>query len=497
MLNKIRLMILFIISAFCLMSCSVEVETPLGEIEYSTPGYEDDDDEELEEKELETEEPKEPEDEQESPKEEPKDSVPGPENPVVGEVSIRELCNNETVDELFDLEYDELPEKMDHVILGYAPYSETVTDKSVIAKTIDSLKKVRVMGVPSGIEYSDASGDAYYFELEDGSKIGFSFEFNYFVWKNDYYEVMDGAFQAPVYVEAYAGDRSFMTKFLNCYNIEWDGEGLYIFPLDEDYSGTNESGYDIPFLWIRRFDDIPIDAGQFVEESDYTMFTESFGEEYIEAGPLEEYEVGGRKLSGMLFTLADPNDPDVETRNIMSLAYKEGDVLIDFTAYYWDDVRNTIRGITEVAIENLEILEPEEEDDYDDEERFFSEVKPNNRLLDFCNNEKLSRWFDASLRNLPDRLVYTADSWTEIKDPKLIREILEALKTVVIGDVSDAHVGGSGRQIFDFHTDYNGEYVSFMFFQDTFDWGYESYDVLDWGDLDDIVIPERKSSSDE
>ncbi|MCR4655811.1 MAG: hypothetical protein K5770_06235, partial [Lachnospiraceae bacterium] len=318
----------------------------------------------------------------------------------------------------------------------------------------------------------------------------------YFVWNNDYYEVTEGAFSAPVYVDAYMDDRSFKTRFLNCYNIESDGEGLYIFPLEEDYYGSNESGYDIPFVWIRRYDDIPVDAGQFVEESDYTMLAESFGVENVKIGSEVEFEIGGREISGMNYTVEDSENDGSDARYFQCLAFKEDDVIMDFTVYYWDDVKDTIMGIRDAAMENLEILDPEEEEDYDEEERFLSEVKPDNLLLDFCNSEELSHWFETSLRKLPDRLVYTADSWTEIEDPELIRRILEALKTVRIGDVSDAHVGASGRQIFDFHNSYGGDYVSFMFFQDTFDWGYESYDVLDWGDLKDIKIPERNSGSD-
>ncbi|MCR4656335.1 MAG: hypothetical protein K5770_08925, partial [Lachnospiraceae bacterium] len=222
MKEKIRLLIVFIISAFCLAACSVEIETPIGEFECSAPEAEDDKADKGDEPEVTEPEPENPKEEDRQEKES-RDSEPETETPVKEEVSIRELCNNEAVDKLFDLTYDELPSEMVHVLLGYAPYSETVTDKTVIAKTIDSLKKVRVKSVPSGIGYNDASGDSYYFELEDGSRADFSFELQYFVWNNDYYEVTEGAFSAPVYVDAYMDDRSFKTRFLNCYNIESDG----------------------------------------------------------------------------------------------------------------------------------------------------------------------------------------------------------------------------------------------------------------------------------
>ena len=115
------------------------------------------------------------------------------------------------------------------------------------------------------------------------------------------------------------------------------------------------------------------------------------------------------------------------------------------------------------------------------------DVKPDSPLLTFCNDEGLNAWFEKAEERLPDELVVTTDSWHAIEDPETIRAVLEALKTVRIGNESTEIVGGSGRQIYDFMDHDSGNPMSFMFFQDQFDYEGVNYDVLDWGDLDDLL----------
>lgn len=108
-------------------------------------------------------------------------------------------------------------------------------------------------------------------------------------------------------------------------------------------------------------------------------------------------------------------------------------------------------------------------------------------LPDFCNDDDLREWFENIEDNLPDTLVYTSDRWYHIEDPELIREVLDALKQVRIGDVSTEIVGASGRQVFEFIYE-DGESVTFSFFQDQIKWGRaaDNHDVLDWGGLDEL-----------
>ena len=72
--------------------------------------------------------------------------------------------------------------------------------------------------------------------------------------------------------------------------------------------------------------------------------------------------------------------------------------------------------------------------------------------------------------------------------------VLKALKTVRIGDISEKHVGGSGRKIYDFIDTDTGDLQSFTFFEDTFNLDGESYDVLDWGELDDIRLKKHSDT---
>ena len=158
------------------------------------------------------------------------------------------------------------------------------------------------------------------------------------------------------------------------------------------------------------------------------------------------------------------------------------------TNFYWKGTEYEVdwKDFPELPLyREPEIFEPVIPEEEPDMETGPDEVKPDNLLPEFCNSEALDAWFEECEKVLPEQLILTTDSWHEVDDPDTIRKVLEALKTVRIGGVSDAHVGGSGRRIYDFMDPDNGS-ISFMFFQDTFDWGMESYDVLDWGTLKDL-----------
>ena len=123
------------------------------------------------------------------------------------------------------------------------------------------------------------------------------------------------------------------------------------------------------------------------------------------------------------------------------------------------------------------------------------EVQPGNTLIAFCNDRGLQDWYEAALQDLPDEITYVEDTWYTIDDPEVIREVLLALDTVRIGDVSSAHVGASKRRLFDFYYESGKEMQSFQFYADTFDWNGDSYDVVDWGDLGAINLRKKASSS--
>lgn len=286
-----------------------------------------------------------------------------------------------------------------------------------------------------------------------------------------------------------SADGGFSTRFPAEYKAEWIHEqdmlgGIRIY--------TGDAG-EVPFVSIIRETDYEDDADPDDPEGflyDYVLEDAAFESGFFGFYPadcddIEEYTFGGKTLPGMNVYLLD-EDENLYYMLVLVMTEKDNQLgeehFIRLAAIYQDgheEDKEAVMEVLDTAVRELHL-----DHVYFDN----SEVQPGNLLLDFCNDEGLRIWFERALTRLPDELTYTSDRWHTITDPDMIRAVLEALKTVKIGDVSDAHVGASGRQIFEFYYRAGGEGPDFRFFQDTFDWGEETYDVLDWGDLKDLDL---------
>ena len=298
--------------------------------------------------------------------------------------------------------------------------------------------------------------------------------------------------EAEEEAEAVAGseDGGFTVKYPAEYQAQWLHEGYNLGGL-RIYTGEPEQ---IPFVAISRIPDSEdIDLND-AEDALYDGILEDTAYQAMEFGLFPEdaeevqvYEFGGKQMTGTTVYLSGEDGKTYNQLVLLMLAEdsKAGEEhYIRFTALYEADNEEDKDAILEVigaAAGDFKLDHMYEEE---------SEVKPGNYLLDFCNSDSLRVWFDKSLRRLPSELTYMEDTWYSIDDPDTIRSVLEALKTVKIGDVSDEHVGASGRRTFDFYSEYGGEGPSFAFFENTFEWEEESYEVLDWGDLLDIELKE-------
>ena len=136
--------------------------------------------------------------------------------------------------------------------------------------------------------------------------------------------------------------QNFSTLCLKSCTSRWDDEdGLYI------YTETDDS---IPYVLIWRYSDVPIDAGQFLEESVYAHMVESYGSNMIEAGTVKNYSVGGKTLPGILFVYK-VGEYTVESLRLM---YKSGDDLINFTAKYLSGDSDVTMEALNLAVQNFE-----------------------------------------------------------------------------------------------------------------------------------------------
>ena len=156
------------------------------------------------------------------------------------------------------------------------------------------------------------------------------------------------------------------------------------------------------------------------------------------------------------------------------------DVLMQFAARYDPDdeeEENKVMRALDTAMNELYLKK------YRDYEE--GGVRTGEPLFIFCNDERLNEWYEKALADPPE-LVFSGKTWYDGYDSETVIKVLKALKTVRIGEESTKNVGGSGRRIYDFVDRESGNPQSFMFFEDTFDWNGKSYDVLDWGELDDI-----------
>ncbi len=419
-----------------------------------------------------------------------------PENGEAGkkkpELTISELENDEALDAWFENLDEDPPVSLTHVIYGYAPYDEEISDKDIILSIAHALEEVKVKSIPEEYSVSDAEGDGLFFKMQDGSSVGFRFEMGNYAYGDAYYSVTSGYPMIPEYEEIYADDDSFKTKCLDCYDTDWDDEwGLIIVPGEDIDEG---------FLSVNASNGIRMNPGEYIEEVMCGRLMQYFEDLGLKPTSFDEYELGGRgdKIPGITLTFEDLGDKEDSSdwnlpAAMICLAWKpfeDDDIMAEMVVCYFGEDKDKFMAIADATAGYLEPLEFEDkhygyrfnDDDYE------PDVRPDNLLLDFCNDEELTEWFEKSMKNPPDRLVFMAHMWKEVTDKETIRAILEALQTVRIGGVSNAHVGASGRRTYDFMDDDGDDYVSFRFFKDTFDWGrgIDSYDVLDWGTLKDL-----------
>ena len=410
-------------------------------------------------------------------------------------VPLIEFCNDEEVTDWFASIKDDPPVNLEYWVYGEGPYSIEVTDTDLILDAAEALAGVMIGGIseenPDWV--SDAGGSGFYFTDDAGETIGFSFMMGCFKWKDsEYHDVADFGglpeveerimkIEFPDYDIAISEDDGFFTRHLEEYTSEWSEEGSVVGGLTI-YLGDEG---DTPFIQIGRCDgETPEDPEEyltgFLSEEMLRMLREE-GFTVEDSGEVKEYEFGGETLTGTSFII---ENEEGERINLLMLLLSAKDSLLSephlirFYANYQDEDEEEVMEALDTAVEefHLEHMKFEKGD-----------VQPGSLLLDFCNDKGLNTWFEKAEKNIPDELVVTTDSWHAVEDPDMIMAVLQALKTVRIGDVSTEVVGGSGRQIYDFTDHDSGNQMTFMFFTDQFEYDGENYDVADWGDLDELL----------
>ena len=130
---------------------------------------------------------------------------------------------------------------------------------------------------------------------------------------------------APVYADTYSEKQLFKVECLNSYPTKWDDEdGLYI------YSEVEGS---IPYLLIYRCIDMPIDAGQFVEESVVPFTQEDYAEQNLKMEPVVTAKVSGKELICVEYSY-DVGEYRVTAKRLF-LQYNND--IVNFTVKYLDD----------------------------------------------------------------------------------------------------------------------------------------------------------------
>ena len=419
-----------------------------------------------------------------------------------GTLYLRDFCQDAELNAWLDGLEENMPVKMELWTYGEAPYEITFTEPEVISETIRALETV-VIGDVSPIDpdsVCDAGGVGYYFEMQDGSTVGFPFIMGTFRWKGgEYHRVADfGTLQEltrilneignPRYEYIYSPDDGFHTKYLEIYKTGWLDEskvfgGLFLYIGDEG---------EVPFVSIGRCRKEMTDPEEYIRSAIFELKEAGRTVEGLDPADIKMFDAGGKELPSVQFFMADEDGRMME---VLILAMQTRDSLLRedhvvrfCAAYRTGDERekNQVMRALDAAVENFYL-----------KQMYFEKrsVQPDNFLLDFCNSDALNAWYENALTNLPDQLVYMADTWYLITDRDTIRQVLEALKTVKIGGLSKSHVGASGRQTFDFIDADSGNSLEFMFFQNTFSWEANSYDILDWGDLVKIDLKAAASRS--
>lgn len=119
------------------------------------------------------------------------------------------------------------------------------------------------------------------------------------------------------------------------------------------------------------------------------------------------------------------------------------------------------------------------------------EPQPNNLLPDFCNDPVLLARFAALEQDLPVTLIYEEDQvCTEyITDPELIWQVLEALRQVRIGALSDRNVDDGGFT-YTFQMADGTSWGLRFDFKNLLYWHGRNYDVLDASALFAVELPD-------
>ena len=122
----------------------------------------------------------------------------------------------------------------------------------------------------------------------------------------------------------------------------------------------------------------------------------------------------------------------------------------------------------------------------------WTEPQPDNLLLGFCNDRQLSARFEAMESEPPVALLYDQDQMRSLRitDPALIREAVEGLRQLRIGQRSDRNVDDGGFTYTLVMAD--GSSLSFRFdYKTLFYWHGHNYEVLDASALYSLELPEE------
>lgn len=98
---------------------------------------------------------------------------------------LLDFCKDQELNDWFNDAKEKPPVKLSYTIHGEAPILFEITDRDLILKTVEALKTVEIDGParenPENV--ADGNGSSYYFTMEDGSNMGFSFMMGAFRWK--------------------------------------------------------------------------------------------------------------------------------------------------------------------------------------------------------------------------------------------------------------------------------------------------------------------------
>ncbi|MCR5109112.1 MAG: hypothetical protein K6B28_13235 [Lachnospiraceae bacterium] len=427
------------------------------------------------------------------------------------EVTLPVFCNDPELDSWFEGLKKNPPVKLTYVLYGEGSVSKDFNDPELLLNVAQAMRTVTIG--PESLEdpdnVADAPGRDYYFFMEDGSNVRFSFFMGSFKWKdskwhyvNDYGELSEYSDYLnkktnPEYVSIYSEDNGFYTSRAEYTDTEWKPEegyagGLYIYPVESDKSS---------FVEIKRYEDISEEPSDFLA-GEYTDHLNSLddpkeGSVTTDIKEPAEFKIGGKELPGIICTLKDDKG---NTRELLTLLMEDTEdildeeVLIQFCAQYDpldNDNKNLVMDALSVAVHDF-VLKYRS---IDGENEFL----PGNTLIEFCNSESLSKWIERAEERPLELSIWTTSQewyskddsgWWISSDPEVIEKVLDALQTVKIGEKTMATGGASNAKIFDFYDMETDNLISFNFHSNTFSLNDddESYKVLDWGEMNDLKI---------